>query len=438
MKCKLIETIYSFSRAFLVIVLLSCLALVCTANLGVVQASTDVTGIISSDITWTKANSPYSLTGNILVDNAVTLTIEAGTTVNLNGFYIMVNGTLQAQGTSTAKVNFNIGEITFISYSIDWNEQTGSGCIIENANLVSMYVEIGSVVVKISKSNIDAEISGSGKAIICDNIINGKVSGKVITNNTITGEVDGITVSNNIITGTVSGKAISNNTITGGVDVSGGSSSSDFPVVSNNTITGDVGISCTGYALIVANKISGCETGIRLHGEIFFMGESNPSPLIEKNLITDNTYGITIAMSSRFEPGTSAPTIRNNTIISNSVGIHIYITNYDGRPTISYNNIHDNTDYNIELDEYTKYNIDVAYNWWGTNDTTAINQTIYDFNNDFNLGKVNFVPILSEPNPEELSTPIPEFPSLIVLPFVILATFVLVFCKRKLLPQSEV
>lgn len=67
-----------------------------------VQASTDVIGIITSNTTWTKANSPYNLTGSILVSNGVELTILAGVTVNLNGYVIMVNDTLTAGGSGNS------------------------------------------------------------------------------------------------------------------------------------------------------------------------------------------------------------------------------------------------------------------------------------------------------------------------------------------------
>ena len=84
--------------------------------------------------------------------------------------------------------------------------------------------------------------------------------------------------------------------------------------------------------------------------------------------------------------------------------------NYESSPTIIYNNLHDNTDYNIQLDQSTENDVVATYNWWGTTEISAINQTIYDFNNDFNLGTVIFTPFLIEPNPE-----IPEFPSWAVL-----------------------
>lgn len=40
--------------------------------------STEVSGKITSDTTWKKENSPYLVTGNILVNEGITLTIEEG------------------------------------------------------------------------------------------------------------------------------------------------------------------------------------------------------------------------------------------------------------------------------------------------------------------------------------------------------------------------
>jgi Na+/proline symporter len=97
------------------------------------KASTEVSGLISSNTTWTKANSPFTLTGPISINNGIKLTIEPGVTVNLGSYYIQVNGTLTAKGTSTDQIQFNGGQIIFTQVGNGWNEQTGSGCIIENA-----------------------------------------------------------------------------------------------------------------------------------------------------------------------------------------------------------------------------------------------------------------------------------------------------------------
>ena len=68
-------------------------------------AQTPVNGNQSG--TWTAANSPYQVTGDITVSAGQTLTIEAGVEVNFQGFYkITVLGTLEATGTETDSIFF--------------------------------------------------------------------------------------------------------------------------------------------------------------------------------------------------------------------------------------------------------------------------------------------------------------------------------------------
>jgi len=395
---------------------------------GTVQASTDVTGILSSDTTWTKANSPYSLTGPMLVNEGVTLTIEPGVTVNFNEYYIRVNGTLSAIGSSTDPIHFNGGYIKFTESSNDWNEQTATGSIIENT--------LSSTAINIEKASpkIDNNVFNGCEIKIIDG------GSPIISHNTLTGGGISLVCSSSIMPGTIDGSPIiSHNTLSGsGISVEGGSISSGFPVISNNRINGgDVGIGCNGYASISDNSISGCTSGIQLYSKQVFSGSSHAYPIVERNLITHNTRGINIALASRFDVGTVTPTILNNTISNNSVGIYVYQSNFGTSPTITYNNIHDNSDYNIQLAEYTENDVNATYNWWGTTDTQAINQTIFDFKNDFNLGKVNFIPFLSEPNPEEMSTPIPEFPSWIILPLLLTVTLLIILCKRRLAKTTK-
>jgi hypothetical protein len=112
----------SLSCALLIIVLVSGLLLVFVANFGVAYASTDVSGVIGSGTTWTKANSPYSLVGNVLVGNGATLTIEAGATINLNDFCIMVNSTLRVQGSGSDKIHFKIFHLRIENHKMHGGE----------------------------------------------------------------------------------------------------------------------------------------------------------------------------------------------------------------------------------------------------------------------------------------------------------------------------
>ena len=117
----------SLLSALLTTILIGGLILVNAMRFGTVHAATEVTGIISSDNTWTKANSPYSLIGPVGVHEGVTLTIEEGATVNLSTYYLQVNGTLQVIGSSANPVHINsaqtnAGQIKFTASSTNWNE----------------------------------------------------------------------------------------------------------------------------------------------------------------------------------------------------------------------------------------------------------------------------------------------------------------------------
>jgi parallel beta-helix repeat protein len=400
--------------AFLIIILIGGFALAGNMHLGTVHAATSVSGIITSDTTWTKANSPYTLIGNVLVSNGVTLTIEPGVMVNLEGYYIMVNGTLQARGTSAERISFaGGGNITFTGSSTAWTEQTGSGCIVETA-IFSTTKIVSSSSIKISMSTLDAGISGYGSTIISNNVIKGSVSGDVVSSNTITGEVHGNTIFNNYITGVVYGGTVSNNTITGGVSVSGNCT------VANNVITGGIestgnddgsgimvgtgmafGGGIGGYPTVQNNLVTNCTIGIYI--DVFVRNWFLPNiPIVQNNIITKNSVGIRFEINKQESYGDRRPTIiQNNTISQNSVGIKL--AGFMEQCTIQNNNIQDNINYNIYMEAHN--NFDVTYNWWGTTDTDKISQTIYDYKNDFNLGKVNFVPFLTAPNPEAPSIP---------------------------------
>ena len=80
-----------------------------------VKSQTNVSGNITTNTTWTKANSPYVLVGNVGVPSAYTLTIEPGVTVQRSDIYqIIINGAIQCDGTVADSIIFiqgdNLGE----------------------------------------------------------------------------------------------------------------------------------------------------------------------------------------------------------------------------------------------------------------------------------------------------------------------------------------
>ena len=539
-------------------------ALAGTLPFGTVQAATNVTGILASDTTWTKANSPYTLTGNVLVSNGVTLTIEPGAIVNLGNYYIMVNGTLRARGTAAENVEFNSGSITFTNKSAKWNETIGSGSIIEKANLSSTNLSTLEAGPKIDScsilgitvggsstvtNNIIANlVTVSGSPSISYNTIGGQVSvgsdanSPLISHNTISESVtvgynafSPMITDNNImgsltIDNQVTSALISHNSISGGMTVSATSAtisfnnivggvltSADQLLFLNNTLTGssvgidltpkspigsinasiidntvtagNVGIGIAGSmvvtfygwytdAYISGNIISGCSTAAIQVGGASAQGGHTPrynNVTILDNLLYGNGYGIQhggigrvdgnaivrnnfgvkggdpivdniIANNSIGVIGGSiiegnlivnnglgldgGVQIRNNTIINNTVAIR------GGFSSANYNNIYGN---GLNINFTSSADGNATYNWWGTTDVAVINQTIYDYKNDFTLGRVNFIPLLPDmnsdaPSPETPVPVIPEFPSLTILPLLIGGTTLLAltcFKKRK-------
>ncbi len=126
-------------------------------------------------------------------------------------------------------------------------------------------------------------------------------------------------------------------------------------------------------------------------------------PIIEQNLVIANQVGLRINDGIAYT--STYPIVRNNTLAENDVGLEIKVNfNYGGvNPTIFFNNFLANRDFNVKLNResvaHSFHDINATYNWWGTTDVQAINQTIYDFKNDFNLGNVTFIPFLNAPNP---------------------------------------
>ena len=91
--------------------------------IGIIQinlnAQTTVGGIISENTVWTLTNSPYIITDGIVILENVSLTIEAGVNVCLDGNYsILVNGELIALGSKENKIVFTSNQI--IKNKGDW------------------------------------------------------------------------------------------------------------------------------------------------------------------------------------------------------------------------------------------------------------------------------------------------------------------------------
>jgi len=329
---------------------------------GSVNVSAQVIGPISTDTTWTLAESPYRLSGNVIVNSGVTLTIDPGVVVDLYMYSISVSGTLNAQGTSNNNIVFQTSYppsypvINFMSGN-NWNESANSGCIIKNAVVSAITINLNNCSAKISNNYFTSTN--------VYNTISVTASSPIIVYNAIVG--NGIGVNTN------SGNA----------------------TISNNFIkcTGNYGIAAASNAYISDNNITGCSTGI------YVMGNS----VVTRNLITQNTYGVrSSSATAKIENNIIANNnygisgggiIRNNTVGNNLIGIDVSLAS-----NINQNNILSNTQYNTRMSLSNTTTIDATYNWWGTTDAQTINQTIRDYKTTPSVGQVNFTPFLNELN----------------------------------------
>jgi hypothetical protein len=81
---------------------------------------TDVNGNLIDNDTWAKANSPYNIVGDVGVPSGLTLTIEAGVEINYTGdFRILVFGTIKVEGTASDSVYFNGNNVKGTKYMLE-------------------------------------------------------------------------------------------------------------------------------------------------------------------------------------------------------------------------------------------------------------------------------------------------------------------------------
>ncbi len=117
------------------------------------------------------------------------------------------------------------------------------------------------------------------------------------------------------------------------------------------------------------------------------IGFRNSDARISHNEITDNKFfGI-------FPKEDVNVLVDYNEITNNKKGIYLYQAR---GVRFSNNNIYDNSDYDIAVAEAQDYDVEAVNNWFGTINKAKIEAMIFDYNDDQELGRVNYEPFLKK------------------------------------------
>jgi hypothetical protein len=329
---------------------------------------TYISGIISTNTTWTLGDSPYIVTGNVLVEQNVILTIEPGVNVKFDGFYyIRIEGKLLAEGTEKDMINFTSNKGT--PTPGDWDAlrfmKNGNGSLIKYCRIEYAYQAI----------NVD----DNNPVEACPNITYCQIRNIEYVGISYAPR-DPVAPTINP-TNIIAHNIISTNSQSG-IHIS----ILNAHILINENIFENLDygihiIGLTGGSISVTNNTF--KNNVRgFHGAPRYMNFTN-------NLVMNNDKGIHIdAMDDVY-----STRIANNTIINNSYGIYLEGIIYDF--SISYNNLHNNLNY--EIMNLGKNDIYAPYNWWGTTNTSEIDTNIYDYYDDFFYGKVLYMPFLTGP-----------------------------------------
>jgi hypothetical protein len=324
-------------------------------------ADTYVSGVITTAATWTKANGPYIVTGNLGIEKNATLTIESGVQVLVDGgYYIGIKGKIIANGSENEPIVFTTKNNEYGWQGIQFITDVDGGNTWQGS--LFNYVEISHAHRGISSNN---GIGSSEPLITITNSLFDTIGYDgiylwglpcVIENNYFT-NINGnpgyhyaINARGPIIT-----KNIIENSKSSGILGNVNCGDCPNPIISGNRLTNLGGAGIDGTESIITN-----------------------------NLIFNNDVGIIATLNSE---------VHYNTIYNNNIGIISTHGNF-----ISNNNIFSNIQWNLK--NVSQIDMLVDSNWWGELDLAGIGNFIYDYYDDFTLGKVNYIPFLTSPDPD--------------------------------------
>ncbi|PCJ52707.1 MAG: hypothetical protein COA79_23315 [Planctomycetota bacterium] len=390
-------------------------------------------GVISSDETWHKADSPFIINGDVGVASGATLTIEPSVTIKYVGSHgILIKGTLIANGTIVDKIVFT----TYIpEVLVNLSMLKFEGTNLSNSQLSNIKMEYAKEAIRVGDESelIQAPIKNNGTLTVTNiDLLNAGVttdgystSAKLVLNNA--------TIDSSLVLGTyprsepieINNSVITNSTVKSdsynkGIDIYNSNLSNSHLIIGccNATIHLEKSTFSTGTIREELNvtpvngpiEIIDCEL-VNVSIDL-----SSATATISDSIFTYNNY---FSGANRIRIG--AGTMNYSRVVGNGVGVGVAITgnagyNTNGSFIITYSdiiqnsigvslkggsgsfsstnsNIYQNTLYNIENKKAN--NVTATNSYWGTILTSEIDVLLYDGNDNLSYGIVDYSTYLS-------------------------------------------
>jgi VCBS repeat-containing protein len=395
-------------------------------------AQTNVSEAISSDITWSLADSPFTVTGSILVSNGVTLTIEAGAVINFSDDYkILVKGNIISSGTSESLITFNghssegssqmiIFKSTNLSNStITYNvfngpqkaiqladESEGNEDSTKNSGILTVtYSDFNNAGIYTKGYSTSAELKFENSTFD-DLTIKGyyprtepiTFTNCVINNSNINS--DSYNYGINIYYSNVLNSSftigccganflIDNSTIYNSPFTD---YNNNYEVLINKSLIINSPLNLPSGNLTITSSI------ISFNGFDTSIGVNTRKATISNSLISGNGAGTVLKMNSY---SNYSSTISNSTLINSSTSVLLEGNN--GTYDFSNSNLHNNQTYNV--DNNSDQEISAENNYWGTVIESEIQDLIFDSSDNIDKGTVDYTPFLTSLNIEAPISP---------------------------------
>ncbi|HET8837723.1 MAG TPA: T9SS type A sorting domain-containing protein [Flavobacteriaceae bacterium] len=309
-------------------------------------SQTYISGGLYADNTWSPSGNPFIVSGNFVVFEEITLTIDPGVIIKFeSGAGLELRGKLIAIGNETNNITFTSNSISPVPGSWNGIKVIGTTSPLGIGNQVTMEYCKG----EFAQYFIDLTIAYHGPYIFrhC-----------IFSNNFQTNKDGGLpyTLFDNCL------------------------------FESNNVALGSTQFDSTVSNSSFINNINGVER-INIVDSCFFSGNTgialSPGGTTINCTIENNNIGV----SSYFNSTNNI--FINNTIRNNSIGVEIG-SYFNGSINFTGNIICSNSAYNIKF--LSTNNADLSNNCWCSADSAYIRSTIYDGYTDTSYGLVDFLP----------------------------------------------